>query len=209
MPALPPDTSIEPPVTTKALYWGWLRSIEKFTPTLGTPLQVVVFLHPPDSTAAVTIVAKNACFIKFMAIAYCKNNVNLGYKVFKISLRVQRAGRSNMLKMAAIGLFVLFTAIAHAQDDGQQASKDMPTDTKSQRAAKKKAEEREKAQKKATKEALEAHMKMQTPAVRKRMKEHMKEANREDEHKEPGFFYKLFHHHKKSKPSVKPGQQPS
>ncbi len=115
----------------------------------------------------------------------------------------------NLLKIGTVMLFILFSSLAHAQDDGQQASGDMPTDTKAQRVAKKKAEEREKAQKKATKEALEAHMKMQTPAVRKRMKEHMKEANREDEHKEPGFFYKLFHHHKKSKPSVKPGQQAS
>jgi hypothetical protein len=122
---------------------------------------------------------------------------------------VKKAHKSTYLKVATLLLFMLFAGWAHAQDMSEQQAQNLPTDTKAQRTAAKKAKERQKAQEKATKQALKDYMKMQTPEVRKRMKQHAKESNRENEHKEPGFFYKLFHHHKKSKATAKPGTQPN
>ena len=119
---------------------------------------------------------------------------------------MQRVELSNYkmlaLKMLTAALFVMCIGHLYAQDAGnEQQQNTIPNDTKQTRIAAKKQKEREKKAEKERKEMLKQHMKDQTPEVRKRMKRDAKRANRNNEHKGDGFFYKLFHHRKKGKPA--------
>lgn len=90
--------------------------------------------------------------------------------------------------------FMLFAAVAHAQDPS--ASFDDPNmqkpDSKSQKALAKKKKQREKEAAKATKALLKQHMKDQSPETRKRMKQDAREAQRNNEHKREFFLKRWF-----------------
>lgn len=108
--------------------------------------------------------------------------------------------KSRIVKLLITVALMACIGLLHAQDAGNdQMQSNIPKDTKQTRIAAKKQKEREKKAEKERKEMLKQHMKDQTPEVRKRMKRDAKRANRNNEHKGDGFFYKLFHHKKRGK----------
>src|ERR1700739_1880244 len=115
--------------------------------------------------------------------------------------RIQRpAVTYNWLKRAPLLVFfVLFAALAHAQDPSASSANggfDDPNmqkpSTKQQKALAKKKKQRDKEAAKATKALLKQHMKDQSPATRKRMKQDAKEAKRNNEHKKEFFLKRWF-----------------
>jgi hypothetical protein len=106
----------------------------------------------------------------------------------------QYSGKSKWRKAPLLILFVLFAALAHAQDPS--ATFDDPNmknpDSKSQKALAKKKKEEQKEADREKKAALKQHMKNQSKPTQKRMKEDAKQAERNRDHKREPFFKRLF-----------------
>jgi hypothetical protein len=109
-------------------------------------------------------------------------------------LKRQYPGKSKWRRAPLLILFVLFAALAHAQDPS--ATFDDPNmknpDSKSQKALAKKKKAEMKLAEKQKKAALKQHMKNQSKPTQKRMKEDAKEAERNRDHKREPFFKRLF-----------------